>query len=130
MQRTLSCLSLAAALAGTLAGCGARPEAPAAEKPDLAAIQRAIDKVSPAPVKKPIPSTAKLATANLRITGMHCEGCAGGLVSQLNRLDGVQTARVSAEEKRGTVVYAPSICSPDDLVAQVRKGGFQASVVR
>src|SRR5687767_8850023 len=98
MRRKVGVLAAVGMLAAGLAGCGSA-EAPVAEKPDLAAVQRAMEKVSPSPEKKPIPPEAKLATAKLRITGMHCEGCATGLVSQLNRLDGVKDAKVSAAEK-------------------------------
>ena len=115
--------------AALIAGCGARPEPPAAEKPDLAAVRRAMDVAQPAPKKKPIPTSAKLATVKLRITGMHCEGCAGSIVSQLNRMDGVQSASVSAARGIGTIRYAPSMCTPEQLVKRVEKGGFQASVL-
>src|SRR3712207_6699364 len=73
---------------------------------------------------------AKTATAKLKIEGMHCAGCAGGIVNQLQKLKGVKTAKVDAKTKTGTVQYDPAVVKPDALVKRVKTAGFQAKLAK
>src|SRR5688572_19033 len=73
---------------------------------------------------------APTATAKLQIEGMHCQGCAGGIVNQLQRLKGVKSAKVDAKSKLGTVQYDPAQLKPADLVERVKVAGFLAKVVK
>ena len=72
----------------------------------------------------------KVATAKLKIEGMHCAGCAGGIVNQLKRLKGVREAKVDAKTKLGEVKYDPSAVKPAALVERVKVAGFQAKLVK
>ncbi len=72
----------------------------------------------------------KVATAKLKIEGMHCAGCAGGIVNQLKRLKGVKEAKVDAKTKLGEVQYDPGAVKPAALVERVKVAGFQAKLVK
>ena len=68
-------------------------------------------------------------TVTLRIEGMTCEGCAGGIEMELGRVSGVLEARVLYDKARATVVVNPS-AAPDeaDLVAAVQRAGYKATL--
>ncbi|XP_011844138.1 PREDICTED: copper-transporting ATPase 2 isoform X5 [Mandrillus leucophaeus] len=59
-------------------------------------------------------------TLQLRIDGMHC---------MISQLEGVQQISVSLAEGIGTVLYNPSVISPEELRAAIEDMGFEASVV-
>lgn len=59
---------------------------------------------------------------------MTCACCAFAVKAALQRLHGVDEARVSYREKRATVVYDPVRVTPEDLVAAVEKAGFRATL--
>ncbi|PNJ60344.1 ATP7B isoform 4 [Pongo abelii] len=59
-------------------------------------------------------------TLQLRIDGMHC------VISQL---EGVQQISVSLAKGTATVLYNPSVISPEELRAAIEDMGFEASVV-
>uniref|UniRef100_A0A2K6KLE3 Copper-transporting ATPase 2 n=1 Tax=Rhinopithecus bieti TaxID=61621 RepID=A0A2K6KLE3_RHIBE len=59
-------------------------------------------------------------TLQLRIDGMHC---------MISQLEGVQQISVSLAEGTGTVLYNPSVISPEELRAAIEDMGFEASVV-
>ena len=62
----------------------------------------------------------------LAVGGMTCASCAARVEKRLNRLDGV-TATVNYATEKASVAYGPGV-SPDDLVAQVEKAGYTASL--
>uniref|UniRef100_A0A2I2ZEV9 Copper-transporting ATPase 2 n=1 Tax=Gorilla gorilla gorilla TaxID=9595 RepID=A0A2I2ZEV9_GORGO len=59
-------------------------------------------------------------TLQLRIDGMHC---------MISQLEGVQQISVSLAEGTATVLYNPSVISPEELRAAIEDMGFEASVV-
>uniref|UniRef100_A0A2K5C719 Copper-transporting ATPase 2 n=1 Tax=Aotus nancymaae TaxID=37293 RepID=A0A2K5C719_AOTNA len=59
-------------------------------------------------------------TLQLRIDGMHC---------MISQRDGVQQISVSLAEETGTVLYNPSVISPEELSAAIEDMGFEASVI-
>uniref|UniRef100_A0A5F9DIA1 Copper-transporting ATPase 2 n=1 Tax=Oryctolagus cuniculus TaxID=9986 RepID=A0A5F9DIA1_RABIT len=63
---------------------------------------------------------SQVATLQLRVDGMHC------VISQR---EGVQRISVSLAEGTGTVLYDPSVISPEELRAAVEDMGFEASVI-
>ena len=85
----------------------------------------------PALAEKPATKPAgKAAVARLKIEGMHCQGCAGGIVNQLMKLKGVQEAKVDAKTKIGQVKYDPAVVKPVALVERVKVAGFQGKLVK
>ena len=67
------------------------------------------------------------AETSLQLAGMHCAACAGIIEQALGRVDGVLGARVSAAAQRATVQWDPSRTRPSELVAAVRRAGYDAA---
>uniref|UniRef100_A0A2K5RMZ9 Copper-transporting ATPase 2 n=1 Tax=Cebus imitator TaxID=2715852 RepID=A0A2K5RMZ9_CEBIM len=59
-------------------------------------------------------------TLQLRIDGMHC---------MISQREGVQQISVSLAEGTGTVLYNPSVISPEELSTAIEDMGFEASVI-
>lgn len=64
------------------------------------------------------------ATTELPLLGMTCANCANTIERQLNKVDGVLEASVNFASERATVTYAPGAVTRPDLVAAVRKAGY------
>ncbi len=72
---------------------------------------------------------AGMASAILKIAGMHCEGCASGVTSKLSSLKGVKSAKVDFKTGKGTVSYDAAACKPAQLIEAVKKAGYEATIV-
>ena len=57
---------------------------------------------------------------------MHCAACAGIIEDALAGVDGVQGAEVSAAAQRATVRWDPARTRPSQLIAAVRRAGYDA----
>ncbi|KAM5288579.1 copper-transporting ATPase 2 isoform 23-T23 [Ctenodactylus gundi] len=68
-------------------------------------------------------------TVVFAITGMTCASCIQSIESMLSRWDGVQQISVSLAKGTGTVLYDPSVISPNELQASIEDMGFEASVI-
>lgn len=79
---------------------------------------------------KPAAKQAGVATAKLKISGMHCEGCAMGITRQVEKVKGVKTARIDHAKSLGVIEYDPATCKPNDLLAAVKKSGYKASLLK
>lgn len=64
------------------------------------------------------------ATTELPLLGMTCANCANTIERQLNKVDGVLEASVNFASERATVTYAPGAVTRPELVAAVRKAGY------
>ena len=70
------------------------------------------------------------ATTRLRIEGMTCGACATSVKIVLQKIDGVNTARVSHEEKSAVVTYDPAKVTPQHLADTVNaKLPYKATLV-
>lgn len=65
----------------------------------------------------------------LAITGMTCTSCVQSIEGTLSQRKGVQHIAVSLAEGTGTILYDPSVVSPEELRAAVEDMGFEASVI-
>jgi copper chaperone len=64
-------------------------------------------------------------TANFRIEGMHCEGCAKRISQLLQRQQGVREAHVPfAGGGEASIRFNPHIVTRDHLVAVIEEAGF------
>jgi copper chaperone len=67
-------------------------------------------------------------TANFRIEGMHCEGCAERISNLLRGQQGVREAHVPfASGGEATVRFNPQVITRDDLVTVVRQAGYDVA---
>ncbi len=63
------------------------------------------------------------------ITGMHCDGCASGLKSELARLPGVAGASVDFATARARVLAATNQLTVTQILAAVEEAGFKGALV-
>ena len=52
----------------------------------------------------------------LNIEGMHCTGCSTRLEKVLNNVDGVESAKVSLEEKKADIKYDETQVNEKELI--------------
>ncbi len=64
------------------------------------------------------------ATTELSLLGMTCANCANTIERRLNKVDGVLEASVNFANEKATVTYAPGAVTRPELVAAVRKAGY------
>jgi copper chaperone CopZ len=66
------------------------------------------------------------ATNRFTITGMHCDGCARGIASELKRSPGVAFASVSFSNKLAIIAYDTNRISAAGLKKVIVEAGFEA----
>lgn len=62
---------------------------------------------------------------NLKIEGMHCTGCSTRLEKVLNNLEGIETAKVSLEEKKATIKYDETKINIESIKETIEDAGFK-----
>lgn len=67
-------------------------------------------------------------TIEMNIKGMHCGGCATGIQMVTEQMDGVSSSFVDLEGKKGTFEIDSSKVSTDDIIAEIKKLGYSATV--
>ncbi len=60
----------------------------------------------------------------LKVTGMHCSGCAANVERVLKRVKGVSAATVTLSAGQATVDYDPAVATEKELAAAVTKAGY------
>ena len=63
----------------------------------------------------------------LNIEGLHCTGCSTRLEKVLNNVDGVESAKVSLEEKKADIKYDETQISEKELIEAVEDAGFKVN---
>lgn len=76
----------------------------------------------------PTQTSPAVSSVTLTVEGMTCASCSVAVRTALKRLDGVQDARVSVEEKRAVVDYEPAKVTPQQMVDAVNRLGYRASL--
>ena len=76
---------------------------------------------------------ARLATAEFRVNGMTCGGCALATEMAVKKLDGVRSADASYDEATGegrcTVEYDPDRVTTERISTAIEEAGFTPSLV-
>jgi copper chaperone CopZ len=67
-------------------------------------------------------------TIHLDIGGMHCGGCATGIQMVTTLLDGVSSAFVDLEGKKGTWEIDSTKVTPEKIIEEITKLGYSAKV--
>lgn len=70
------------------------------------------------------------ATNRFTVTGMHCDGCAKGIASELKRAAGVATATVSFTNKVAVVAYDTNRTTVKALQKVIVEAGYGAKPLR
>ncbi len=63
----------------------------------------------------------------LNIVGMHCGGCATGIQMVTEQLDGVSSAFVDLDGKKGVWEVDPSKVNSQNIIDEISKLGYSAS---
>ena len=63
----------------------------------------------------------------LKIEGMHCAGCSNRLEKILNNVDGIESAKVSLEEKSADIKYNEEEVELNTIIEAVEDAGFKAN---
>lgn len=74
---------------------------------------------------EPAVDPVNLVQLDLGVTGMTCTSCSARIERKLNRMDGVD-ATVNFATESAQVGYDPAKTTPDDVIATVRKTGYDA----
>ena len=61
----------------------------------------------------------------LKIEGMHCAGCSSRLEKILNNVDGVESAKVSLEEKSANIKYNEEEVELNTILQEIEDAGFK-----
>ena len=61
----------------------------------------------------------------LKIEGMHCAGCSNRLEKMLNNVDGVESAKVSLEEKSADIKYNEGEVELNTILQEIEDAGFK-----
>jgi len=64
---------------------------------------------------------------DLHIEGMHCGSCAIGIQMLTTQMDGVKSAEVSYEGKKGTFEFDSAKVTKDQIIKSIAELGYQAS---
>jgi Cu2+-exporting ATPase len=72
------------------------------------------------------PAGERWAESSLQLAGLRCAACSGIIEEALRRVPGVQGADVSAAAERATVRWDPDLARPSQLIAAVRRAGYDA----
>jgi mercuric ion binding protein len=76
------------------------------------------------------PKVTANATNHFTITGMHCDGCAGGLKSELKETPGVASAEVTFSNKLAVVTFDTNKVTTVKLTKVIKDAGFAAKEVK
>ncbi len=60
----------------------------------------------------------------LKVTGMHCSGCAANVERVLKRVKGVSAATVNLSAGQAMVDYDPAVANEKELAAAITKAGY------
>ena len=63
----------------------------------------------------------------VKIEGMHCNGCASTLQALLSHEPGIKSAAVSFANSKATVLYDPNETDPAKVKAAIEKAGYRAT---
>ena len=63
----------------------------------------------------------------LHIEGMHCGSCAVGIQMLTSTMDGVSSANVDYEKKKGVFEFDPAKASKDAIVKAIAELGYTAA---
>lgn len=61
----------------------------------------------------------------IKIEGMHCEGCSKRLTKVLNNVEGVNMAEVSLENRLAKVEYDENVAKIEDFYEAIKDAGFE-----
>ena len=73
-------------------------------------------------------TSSEMASAQIRIEGMHCNSCVSNICATVENLPGALDIKLTFEDKVATVIYNTRILSLDHIFDAIEKLGFKAAV--
>lgn len=73
------------------------------------------------------PASPTQVTWRFAVQGMHCDGCADGIRSELLRVEGVQVAKVSFKEGTALVTAEPRQVTVARVMQVIDEAGYTAT---
>src|SRR5687767_9747786 len=70
-----------------------------------------------------------MASATLKIAGMHCGSCVSHIEGALRRMPGVQDASVNLATSSGVVEYDQAAVGPAQLASAVKRAGYRVEAI-
>ncbi|MDD4319692.1 MAG: heavy metal translocating P-type ATPase [Candidatus Peribacteraceae bacterium] len=67
--------------------------------------------------------------ASLYLLGMHCASCATLIEHSIRNVPGVKQANVNFAAEKASVLFEPAAANVQDLIAAVKKAGYDAEIV-
>ena len=64
---------------------------------------------------------------DMKIEGMHCNGCASTIQALLTHEAGIQSANVSFANGKASVLYDPNETTPANVAAAIEKAGYRVT---
>ena len=63
----------------------------------------------------------------MKIEGMHCEGCSKRLTKVLSNIEGVDAVEVSLENKLAKIEYDEEVAKIEDFKEAIEDAGFEVA---
>jgi Hg(II)-responsive transcriptional regulator len=82
---------------------------------------------TPEPARRRNARSRDMKSLELRIQGMHCDGCAGTIEALLAREPGVKGVSVSYAAGKGQILYDPAATDPVRIAATIERAGFRVA---
>jgi copper chaperone CopZ len=64
-------------------------------------------------------------SADLKIEGMHCEGCAQTIKALIGAEPGVRVAEVSFKDGQARILYDTQTVNEEQLIKVIERGGYR-----
>lgn len=80
-------------------------------------------------VAAPAGDVSPNATNRFAISGMHCNGCVGGLTAEFKATAGVATATVTLSNQLAVVTFDTNRVTTATLVKVVKEAGYEAKLL-
>lgn len=84
--------------------------------------------VSPLAAQSAATQVAALRTMSFTIENMTCALCPVTVKSAMERVSGVRSVRIDFDAKTATVVFDPSVATPEAIAAASANAGYPAAV--
>lgn len=82
---------------------------------------------APRPVRRRTAKETNMKSLELKIEGMHCDGCAGTIEALLAREPGVKGASVSYAARTGQILFDPATTDPARIAATIERAGYHVA---
>ena len=96
-----------------------------------ASVTTTYNALPPPPAQLPLPLPPILQTSGvavIEIEGMTCSSCTQNIESNLSKTKGVNSIKVSLQDKSAAVDFDPTLTSPQELADAIYELGFEAKV--